>query len=346
VLFLAGQFFVIGAALALAAAVMWGLVPPVKVAWYLLTSRELEQRRGRALATAAVIVAVVVGAIGFVPMPDRGRASGVVEPVRMAELHSAAAGVIERMAPTGAWVSPRDAAVVTARNRELELQRREVEAQLVAAERRLEVAKQTSAAAVQAAEEKIAAVRERLGRVKDEIESLRLMAPLEGVWVSRDAEALRGAYLARGQHVGLVADPSELIVRVTASQAIGPRIAEQLGPGAPVELRVQGRADIALRGTIVRVLPAGTEELPSAALGYAAGGAVATTGEDDSGRQSTEPFFEVHIRPELGGGAEGAARLRIGQRLVARFTLGSAPLAVQWWRAIRQMLQHRFAITA
>ena len=69
-----------------------------------------------------------------------------------------------------------------------------------------------------------------------------------------------------------------------------------------VEIRVKGKPDLKLSGTIARILPAGQEQLPSAALGYAAGGAVPTAPDDQRGTKAAERFFEIHVTPDVASG--------------------------------------------
>jgi len=130
-------------------------------------------------------------------------------------------------------------------------------------------------------------------------------------------------------------------VRVAADQSLGPRINRDMPDAEPVELelRVKGAPAIHCTGALDKVLPAGQEQLPSAALGYIAGGTLATKMDDPT--QTTEPYFEVRIKPHVD---EAATALQIGQRVVVRFTLPPKPLAVQWWRSLRQLLQQRFAV--
>jgi putative peptide zinc metalloprotease protein len=105
-----------------------------------------------------------------------------------------------------------------------------------------------------------------------------------------------------------------------------------------VEIRVKGRPDMKLVGRKLPGLPAGKKELPSAALGYAAGGSMQIAADDPTGRKTVEPFFEVRIEVER----NPKVLLKSGQRVVVRFDLPPKPLMQQWWRAILQLFQRRF----
>jgi putative peptide zinc metalloprotease protein len=81
--------------------------------------------------------------------------------------------------------------------------------------------------------------------------------------------------------------------------------------------------------------------LPSAALGWAAGGEVpVTTDEDSQGNKSAEPFFEVIGKLKSPDGA----RLLDGRSGKVSFRLAPEPLLPRWTRSLWQLLQKRYQI--
>jgi putative peptide zinc metalloprotease protein len=105
-----------------------------------------------------------------------------------------------------------------------------------------------------------------------------------------------------------------------------------------VEIRANGRPDPTVTGTIEQIFPAGQEQLPSQALGYAVGGWMAVDVRDPSGTKTAEKFFEIRIRPHL----QDPDLWRTGQRVVVRATLRPKPLAAQVYHYARQLFQRRF----
>jgi putative peptide zinc metalloprotease protein len=90
----------------------------------------------------------------------------------------------------------------------------------------------------------------------------------------------------------------------------------------------------------LRVIPAERSTLPSAALGWLAGGSIAVDSGDEMGRTTVEPFFEVvaDLDPSASGpffhGASG----------VIRFPLPPEPLLPRGLRRLRQLLQQRYQL--
>ncbi len=341
-LYISGKFFVIGAILAIAGIVGWLVVPVLKFVRYLATNSELDRVRQRAVTVSIAFALMVITAIGIIPMPDRDRAQGVVEPVKLALIHTEADGFVGEAVESGDAVKTDDP-VITATNFELEAERAQLEKRIAAATIRRDVASRDNPAEAQALGEHITALNQRLAHVRRQLAGLTVRAPFDGIWFSPRAHEVRGVYVKQGEPVGYVADPASVIIRAIADQSLGPRIGAEIGDGGEVEMRVLGRPEVAFTGRITKVLPAGHQKLPSAALGYLAGGSMAVNPEDPEGTEAAEPFFEVQIAPEAKVVAE--QMLRPGQRVVVRFSMPPRPLAVQWWRKLRQVMQERFAIS-
>ena len=107
------------------------------------------------------------------------------------------------------------------------------------------------------------------------------------------------------------------------------------------EVRLHGNAGTALFVTNWKVVPGGQHHLPSAALGWAAGGEVpVATENNDQGSRTAEPFFEV--RGDLR--ASGNIALLDGRSGWIRFQLAPEPLLPRWMRSLWQLLQKRYEI--
>lgn len=349
-LYIADVLFIVGALMALAAVVTWVVIPLGKFINYLATNPELQRVRGRATGVTIIVVCVVVGGLALIPVPDRGRAQGIVAARRRAEIHTAASGFLQSVLPSGTHVSPDGPPLFVARNPELRAEREKVKARLrITRIRRDTALEQGNPALVQALNEQLAALNQRLSRVNARLDSLTMHAPFEGIWVSPGAQRRKGVYLHRGERVGVVVDPDQLIIRVTANQQLGPWVAAGLEKGARniVEIRARSRPGVYLTGSVTGILPAGRRRLPSPALGYVAGGSIPVAMTNPSGVRAAEPFFEIRIDPHfqiVRTGSHTRLPLRVGQRVVVRFTLPPKPLLVQWWRAARQLFQQRFSL--
>jgi putative peptide zinc metalloprotease protein len=491
-LFVADKLFMLGAILAIAAAVAWVLVPLGKFLHYLFTSGELARVRFRAVATTALTLALIIGGIAFIPAPDPFRLEGVVEATRLEIVHAAADGFVVDAMASGRMVHPDGNSLLVAESPDLLAQHEQLAAQRrrLVAQRRL--AQMQDQATVQILTKQLAALDDRIERVNEQLRLLTIRAAFAGEWIAPRIDRARGAYLRRGDQIGLLAS-KDVLIRATAGQDVvdllleGPKqlyvlsvpkteveplradlqaardarrelrgllacldhpdqpidfvverieaeeaeearvlpaaapaaspasapgdaqpathtageaasnpasrpegaAAAQPKPvavhirlrntaGAPmppisglakvriarrdygrllasrkvnwreVEIRIKARPDPLMTGTITRIIEAGKEQLPSAALGYAGGGSVQTDPKDPKGVKAAERFFEIQIAPDAVEDPDspwrGKVPLLSGQRVVVRIAMPHRPLIRQWYRALLQLVQRRFKI--
>jgi putative peptide zinc metalloprotease protein len=330
--------FILVPIMALSGIVGWLLVPVGKFFHYLATSEELTRQRPRAVASTAVVMLVGFVGLGLLRLPDHRRVEGIVEPQEMAIVHAESDGFITGFLPSQVKVAPDGAGLVEAQNPALEAEKRSLTAQRRVLEVRRRQAATEEIAAAQILDEQMEALDEKIARVEQELASLHRTAPLAGTWVSPEIEFTKGKFVRRGETLGLVANLDDLLIRATAGQNVAALLIEQAAQ--KVEIRVVGRPDPTITGTIEKIFPAGQEQLPSQALGYAVGGSMAVDVRDPSGTKTAERFFEIRIRPKL----DRPDQWLTGQRVIVRFRLRSKPLAVQVYQYSRQLFQRRFHI--
>jgi len=296
----------------------------------------LARHRRRAAISTVGGLAVTLAVVGLIPIPDHYRIEGVVEPARLALIHAKSDGFVTSFLPSESVVSPDGAPLIEAVNPKLEARSASLRAKRRALEVRQRMAELEEIAGAQIVAEQIAALDETVARVESELDDLCLRAPFEGTWVAPQIERTQGTYLHRGDHIGFVGSLDDLIVRATAGQDVAAMVFEQADN--QVEIRVEGWPNKTFSGRIEKILPAGQEELPSEALGYAAGGSTPTRPDMTRGQTAAERFFEVRIRPT------GKTPLLTGQRVVARVCMSPKPLLVQWYQLARRLFQRRFRI--
>jgi putative peptide zinc metalloprotease protein len=338
ILFVGDKLFVIGILLAAALFAGWVLVPVGNVIRYLATSAEVARVRGRAVLTTLLAVVVILAASGMVNAPDRCRIEGVVEPVNLAVVHAQTAGFVGSFLPSSSKVTADGPVLIEASSPELETRRSRLAAEL----RRLEISRHLAqtkeASKAQIIDEEILALKEQIERVEQDRRGLKLRSQISGTWVAPAIDRTRGMYVDRGEQIGIVAGLEDLRIRAIAGQDAAALLIKEAHP--VVAMKLKGRPEIELAGRIERILPAGYEQLPSKALGYAAGGAIQTDRTDPSGRHAVERFFEILVTPSF---KEGNV-LRPGQVVVLRFEAASKPLLAMGWRALLQLFQRRFHI--
>ncbi len=329
---------IVAVAFGLVAAFTWLCVPAGKFIRYLATNNELARVRPRAVASTLIFLLAVFIGIGLINFPDRYRGEGIGEPINLAVIHAEADGFVVAFLPSGKRVGPTGPFLLQCENPELQAQHEQLLAERRRLQTRLRIARTQEPAAAQILTEQIAALDEQVRRAEDQLASLTIHAPLDGTWISPDIDQFRGGYVHRGDKIGLVAGLEDVLIRVVVDQQSAAILVAEAR--RQVEICVKGRPDIKGSGRILRILPAGSKQLPSAALGYAAGGAMQTAMDDPKGTKSAERFFEIHVVPDK----TADFKLLSGQRVVVRFETPPKPLLVQWWRSLLQVIQRRFRI--
>ncbi len=90
---------------------------------------------------------------------------------------------------------------------------------------------------------------------------------------------------------------------------------------------------------ILREVPGGTMQLPTASLGSMGGGRIAIDPRETNGRSTLERVFEIDV-----GLPQAASMAFLGQRMYVRFDLGYKPVGLQLYRSLRQLFLRRFSV--
>jgi putative peptide zinc metalloprotease protein len=276
--------------------------------------------------------------LGVVPFPASFTAPGVVQAGEYAVVYSGADGEFAALvAPSGQAVRAGDVV--------MRMENGELDAEVRAARAEVDEVLALERSALDTPGEGLAAVRERLQAVRRRVVELERLqgelevrAPVGGTWVCPDPGDLSGRWLARGTAVGEIADATDFrftaVVRQEDASTLfgGPEV-------RPAGVRLRGQSGALVPVRRLTVVAAPQDRLPSAVLGWQAGGEIAVRGDDQSGTRTQESFFEVRADLDAAG---TAAALRHGRSGELRCQLPWRPLLAQWWRVARQLVQRRF----
>lgn len=341
ILFVAEQYLLLGVLMAIFGVVGFAVVPVFKLLKYLASSPELARHRSRAWITTLGVLALIAGSVGWINAPEGVRAQAVVEPERIAVIRAEVAATVQQGLRDPGAVQSGDWLAGLA-NPRLTWESHRLDAALVEAQAQRRLAETEDPAMAMALDRRIASLLREQQQNREDRAALRIAAPLPGRWVPGDAIRRDGQPLRVGDELGVVYDPESTVIRVVADQWNGPRLTDRVRVGDRVEFRVPGQATVVRTGTVLRLIPAGRRELPSAALGFLGGGDLAVDQQDQAGTTAQAPTFQIMVQPDPV--PEGASPLLPGQRLTARFAMPSRPLMQQWVLQLRQLLQRRFQV--
>ncbi len=335
-LFLAEEYLVVGVALGAWAVATQLLLPVVRGMRFLIAGPALAGRRVRAGTVSAFLLGTVLAMLLYVPVSQTTRADGVVWVPDQAQVFAETDGFVKQVLVTsgeqvdeGTPLLEMQAPLLETRIEVLEARRRGLEIRS-AAERFLQRVQS------QITRDELASVEAELELLRDRISALVVRSRIAGTVVLPEHRTLQGIYLRQGQLVGYVVSPGRLIVRSVVPQANIGLVRQQV---SNVQVRLAERLGDAVEARILREIPSGSVELPSAALGAAGGGNIAVSTTDEDGRTAVVKVFRVDL--ELPEGLEISG---LGERAYVRFEHGGEPLARQWLRRARQLLLSRLSL--
>lgn len=336
ILVLLGQMsLLLGILFAGSTAFAWVVFPALKIVTFLFTSPRIRRVRRRALLATGGVVAVLVVSLGVVPVPFRTVAEGVVWVPEEGLVRGGADGFIEQvLAQPGTWVKP-GTALIQVRDPDLETQLRALEAQLQELDARHRAALQDDRVKADIIVQQRAYVEEGLRRTRERIADLTVYSRAEGLFVLPQAEGLGGRFVHKGQQLGHVVARDRMTVRTVVSQQ---DIELVRAAKRTVEVRLAERRERIDQAMVKRIVPAASDQLPSAALGSQGGGQLALDPSDKEGRRVVQRFFQVDV--EL----PADRPVHVGARAYIRFDLGWEPVAVQWYRSARQLFLSRLNV--
>jgi len=302
----------------------------------LLNSPRLNRKRARAVLTTGVIALVLGAVVGLAPMPSWTRAEGVVWLPEHTHVRAQVDGVVVRLlAEPDAWVSPGEPLIETddpflrQQVRLLEARKRELQVRLTEAQLR-------DRSQAQVVREEINVVEADLARAHERLDALVMRSNLAGRFVVPRAADLPGRFIRRGELVAYVTGSAKPDVRVVVPQN---DIGLVRNRTQSVQLRVADWEARSYPSRIIRQVPAATDRLPAGALGSAGGGKIALDPRDGSGLKALSEVFILDLAlPQT----EEASYL--GRRVEVRFDHGAEPLAIQWYRSLRQLFLSRFGV--
>lgn len=337
-LIIADRFLLIGLIMAAACAIAWIAVPSIQFVRYLATNPKLDRHRLRAVTVSAMLAMVILGFLQFVPLPCHFRAPGVIRSRQWTEVHNPTAGVAVKLLCTPGVEVASGQPLLEMASPELDLQLARARAGYEEVQARIRQALQDAVPNLKPLESLLESTRKTVHRLEQDREALVVKAGQAGVWIGPNLETLPGRWLPRGSDLGIVLDPGGFQFHAIVRQEDGDRVFSQAFPTA--EVRLPGEAGRRVSVSQVQVIPAERQRLPSPALGWQAGGPVATTARDPEGRQAVEPFFE--LRGDLAPGS--GATLLHGRAGKIRLDLPNEPLLPRWIRTLRQLLQRRYQV--
>ena len=337
-LFVADRFLLIGILMAGVCLVSWVMVPTIGFIKYLAASPSLERHRPRAAFVSAGAALLLITALNWIPFPNHFRAPGVLKSTRWTDVVNETPGQLERIVTEPGSRVTRGQVLLELKNEPLEFERAAAQASYEEVQARLRQARRDDLANLKPLQSRLQSIAMRLRRLERDRDALTIHARQDGLWIAPQIRDSLGRWLVRGTSIGLLVDPSSFEFTATVAQEDGETLfARQI---LSAQARLFGESEKVLALGPLTVIPTEQIQLPSPALGWAAGGEVRVDQKDPHGVQAAEAFFEVRAQVK----DDAKAALLHGRAGKIRFDLKAEPLLPRWMRRLRQLLQRRYQL--
>jgi putative peptide zinc metalloprotease protein len=180
----------------------------------------------------------------------------------------------------------------------------------------------------------------RRRNLQEQQQHLQVRASQDGEWVAPDLHEQLGTWIQSGQNLGEVVDASSFRFVAVMSQEQADIMFQNNFRQA--ELRLSGQADATLALPRVSIIPFQSDKLPSTSLGWLGGGDIAVNTQEPSGTKAVESFFL--LQSEIPAEQHHGLIVLHGLSGTLRLQTPAQPLASRAYRALKQLVQKRYAL--
>ncbi|MDH5571762.1 MAG: PqqD family peptide modification chaperone [Gammaproteobacteria bacterium] len=335
----ANKFFIIGVLLAIWACIGMLIIPAFKMIFILLSSPLLRKKRVRAIISSLSFVTIMLGILVFAPVPLWTSAQGVIWMPEQSHMRAETDGFINKILVQPGTIVSKGQALIEIENPFLHPELEYLLQQRHEMRMRME-AEWNDRVKADILKQGLLALEAKILHLYEHKEGLIINSPETGRFIMPNSEDTLGRYVKQGDLLAYVVSDEVTRVRAVVPQEEIGLIRHYIDS---ITVQSVGHPGKTMYANIERVVPAGSEQLPSMALGSAGGGDIMVTAKDDKGVTAMQKVFQFELvlqnENDIHGGAE-----HIGSRVYVRFGHGSEPLAEQWFRSVRQLFLRRLNV--
>lgn len=335
-LFVSSKFFFIGILIALWAVCSQLIVPAIRHSYNFYNSSGGRRKRTRIIASSLSIAVTTMILFFIVPVPLRTSAQGVVSLPEYSQIRAGTDCFLTEILVQDETMIQKGDALLRCTDPFLESEVRILAANHEEALARYHAVPLQSRVRRELLKEEVFSTRAELDRAQERRHELTIRSPKQGLLVLPDVHKLPGRFVKQGTLLGYVIGASEPAAIVVVSQWDIALVRERT---RSVELRLASHLDLPLPATINREIPAASYSLPSTILGSSGGGNIPVNPADPDGIQTLSKTFQLELHLPIQKEA-----IRVGERAYALFDHGHEPLALQWYRTLRQLFLRQFHV--
>jgi putative peptide zinc metalloprotease protein len=336
ILFVASKFFIAGMIMAMWAIFSMIVLPSGKAIKFLFSSPRLGKKRKRAIFVTSGVVALIIAAVAFIPVPLSTQAEGVLWIPEQSFVRAGTDGFINRLLKQSGTKVKKGEPLIECYDPFLLANIRVLESQLRGLKILYETQILQDRVQAEMTAEEIKHVQAELRHSQERKEELIIRSSSDGTFYSPVAQDLPGRYVKRGELLGYILDPQTITVRVVVQQKDVDFVRLKT---EGVQIRFSEKISEKLPAILKREVPAATDRLPSRTLSREGGGDVPIDPRDRMGIKAFQKvfLFDIEVLKNIG-------LYNVDGRVYVRFDHGKEPLIWRWYRSIRQLFLRRFSV--
>jgi len=338
-LFLLDQWLPLGL-LVLGMTLYGKLIAPLYQLGKHLRGNATQANRQRALGTTAAIGVALVVVTAVVPFPDAIKTQGILQANDSSHLYLQTPGKLDTLYARHGDRVRKGQRIASFQNPDLQSDIRMVEHAREEAQVQYRQALHRSHSELEAFQQKLDALDARLQDLQEQLGRLDVVSDQDGEWVAPELHELVGSWQQRGFALGEIVDRRSFRFVAIVAQEEADFLFKQAFK--KTELRLAGQADFNVLLPLVTIIPYQSQRLPSVALGWLGGGEIAVNTNEPAGDRAKESFYL--LRADIPAAHLREMTVLHGLSGTLRIELASQPLYVQAYRAVKQLVQKRYAL--
>lgn len=333
-LFVASQYFVVGVLLAFWSVWTSLFSPIIKMVSKPMTDPQMRAKRTRIFTVSSLFLACVAAGLFLVPLPYKTYSQGVLYVPQEAFVRVSVSGFVDQLLVEDGGQVSSNQSVITMRAPDLLSQVKVLSAQVHEARTRYKASVGDRSGSDILLQE-LRFIEKELQRANERLSGLTLKATGSGELVIPNRDGIVDRYYRRGEVLGYVVDYKNLPLTVMISEDDIDRVRNQT---RGVSFRFASQPDIEYTGSILRQVPASTQQLPSAILTIEGGGSIALDPNRENELQSYQSYFRIELD------SSNALKKRFDERVHVLFVHDPEPIIWRWVRNVRRVFLRQFDV--